>query len=57
MARQPLSPDRAVEVEPNGKHHQLRTVCGWHCRYDLQQGKFDVPPIFAKGNAKALTPE
>jgi hypothetical protein len=45
------------EVEPNGKHHQLRTVRDWRCRYDLQEGKFDVPPIFAKDNAKALTPE
>ncbi len=45
------------EVEPNGKHHQLQTVRGWRCRYDLQEGKFDVPPIFARDNAKALTPE
>jgi hypothetical protein len=44
-------------VEPNRKHGQLQTVRGWRCRYDLQEGKFDVPPIFAKDNAKALAPE
>jgi hypothetical protein len=45
------------EVEPNGKHHQLTTVRDWRCRYDLQEGKFDVPEIFAKDNAKALVPK
>jgi len=45
------------EVEPNGKHHQLQTVRDWHCRYDLEAGKFDVPAIFAKDNARALAPE
>jgi hypothetical protein len=45
------------EVEPNGKHHQLLTVRGWRCRYDLQEGKFDVPESFAKGNAEALAPK
>jgi hypothetical protein len=45
------------EVEPNRKHHQLRTVRGWRCRHDVEIGKFDVPPIFAKDNAAALTPE
>jgi hypothetical protein len=45
------------EVEPNGKHHQLTTVREWRCRYDLQEGKFDVPEIFAKDNAKALVPK
>ena len=45
------------EVEPNGKHHQLTTVRDWRCRYDLQEGKFDVPQIFAKSNAEALVPK
>jgi hypothetical protein len=45
------------EVEPNRKHHQLQTVRDWHCRYDLEAGKFDVPAIFAKDNAKALAPD
>lgn len=45
------------EVEPNGKHHQLATVRDWRCRYDLQEGKFDVPDFLAKDNAKALTPK
>ena len=45
------------EVEPNGKHHQLTTVRDWRCRYDLQEGKFDVPGIFAKSNAEALVPK
>jgi hypothetical protein len=45
------------EVEPNGKHHQLTTVRDWRCRYDLQEGKFDVPEIFAENNAKALVPK
>jgi hypothetical protein len=44
------------EVEPNRKHHQLQTVRDWHCRYDLEAGKFDVPAIFAGDNAKALAP-
>jgi hypothetical protein len=27
----------------------------WHCVYDLQTGKFSVPPEFAEHNAKAVT--
>jgi hypothetical protein len=42
------------EVSPNGRHVQLRSLRGWRCRYDLQQGRFDVPPDFAKNNAKAI---
>jgi hypothetical protein len=42
------------EVEPNGKHHQLTTVYDWRCRYDLEKGTFDVPPIFLKHDAEAL---
>ena len=44
------------EVEPNGKHHQLTTVREWRCRYDLQEGKFDVPEIFVQDNVTALVP-
>lgn len=38
------------------KHEQTSVVHGWRCRYDLQTGKFDVPPVFARDNAKALVP-
>jgi hypothetical protein len=36
---------------------QTGVVNGWRCRYDLQTGKFDVPPVFSAHNAKALKPE
>jgi hypothetical protein len=39
------------------KPMQTGVVNGWHCRYDLQTGKFDVPPLFAADNAKAVKPE
>ena len=45
------------EVSPNSRHGQFRSVRGWHCRYDLQKGMFDVPPDFAENNAKAIAPE
>jgi hypothetical protein len=45
------------EVMPNDKHGQLQSLVDWHCRYDLQTGKFDVPPEFAENNAKAVAPE
>jgi hypothetical protein len=32
-------------------------VNGWRCRYDLQTGKFDVPPLFSNDNAKAIVPQ
>jgi hypothetical protein len=37
-------------------HKPMQTIVvnGWHCRYDLQTGKFDVPPIFRDNNAKAV---
>jgi hypothetical protein len=38
------------------KDHQTGTVHGWRCRYDLQTGKFDVPPLFSNDNAKAVVP-
>jgi len=39
------------------KPMQTSVVHGWRCRYDLQTGKFDVPPAFAAGNAKAVVPD
>ncbi len=45
------------DVLPTNRHGQLRSVRGWHCRYDLQTGKFDVPADFAGGNAEAIAPE
>jgi len=39
------------------KGHQIRSLRGWHCRYDLQKGTFDVPPDFADNNAKAIAPD
>ena len=39
------------------KPMQTGVVNGWHCRYDLQTGKFDVPALFSHDNAKALVPD
>ena len=39
------------------KPMQTGVVNGWRCRYDLETGKFDVPAVFAKDNAKAVVPE
>ena len=39
------------------KPMQTSVVHGWRCRYDLQAGKFDVPPLFSADNAKAVVPE
>jgi hypothetical protein len=36
---------------------QTGVVNGWRCRYDLQAGKFDVPALFSRDNAKAVVPE
>jgi hypothetical protein len=36
------------------KPMQTSVVNGWRCRYDLETGKFDVPAVFAKDNAKAV---
>jgi hypothetical protein len=38
------------------KPMQTSVVHGWRCRYDLQTGKFDVPPEFSDHNAKAVVP-
>jgi len=46
----------SVDVPPAGQYGQIRTVRGWHCRYDLQMGRFDMPPDFADNNAKAIAP-
>ena len=45
------------DVDANGEHHQLSSVHGWRCRYDLQKGTFDEPAEFAKNNAEALVPQ
>ena len=39
------------------KPMQTGVVNGWHCRYDLETGKFDVPALFSAGNRKAVVPE
>jgi hypothetical protein len=44
------------DVSPNRRHGQVRSVGGWRCRYDLQNGTFDVPPEFKEHNAKAIAP-
>jgi hypothetical protein len=33
---------------------QTGVVNGWRCRYGLQTGKFDVPPLFSNDKAKAV---
>ncbi len=49
-----LSGDADVSAR---KPMQTGVVNGWRCRYDLQTGKFDVPALFSRDNAKALVPE
>jgi hypothetical protein len=39
------------------KPMQTGVVNDWRCRYDLQIGKFDVPPLFSNDNAKAVVPQ
>jgi hypothetical protein len=46
-----LSGDADIKTR---KPMQTGVVNGWRCRYDLQTGKFDVPPLFSNDNAKAL---
>jgi len=43
-------------VLPTSHHGQIDALNVWHCRYDLQTGKFDVPPDFATNNVKAIAP-
>ena len=38
------------------KPMQTGVVNDWRCRYDLETGKFDVPALFSRDNAKALVP-
>jgi len=39
------------------KPMQTSVVHGWHCRYDLETGKFDAPALFFDDNAKAIVPQ
>src|SRR5262249_49622830 len=39
------------------KQQQTHVVHCWRCRYDLQTGKFDVPPLFSDKNSKSVLPE
>jgi hypothetical protein len=48
-----LSGDADIKTR---KPMQTGVVNGWRCRYDLQTGKFDVPPLFSNDNAKAVMP-
>jgi hypothetical protein len=43
------------EIEAKHPKNGVRWLHSWRCRYDLKSGKFDVPGVFAKGNAEALT--
>jgi hypothetical protein len=49
-----LSGDADIKTR---KPMQTGVVNGWRCRYDLQTGKFDVPPLFSNDNAKAVLPQ
>jgi hypothetical protein len=49
-----LSGDADIKTR---KPMQAGVVNGWRCRYDLQTGKFDVPPLFSNDNAKAVVPQ
>ena len=42
------------DVSPSSRHGQIRSLRGWHCRYDLQNETFDVPPSLTENNAKAI---
>jgi len=39
------------------KPMQTGVVNDWRCRYDLETGRFDVPALFYRDNAKALVPK
>jgi hypothetical protein len=43
------------ELEANRKHGQILVIRGWHRRYDLRKGSFDVPSEFVKNNANAIS--
>ena len=42
------------EMDKHPKNVAVKGLADWRCRYDLKTGKFDVPEMFAKGNAEAL---
>lgn len=42
------------EMDKHPKNVAVKGLADWQCRYDLKTGKFNVPAIFAKGNAEAL---
>ena len=43
------------QYDKHPKNTVMKGLGGWQCRYDLKTGTFDVPAIFAKENAEALT--
>ncbi len=42
------------EMDKHPRDVAVKGLADWKCRYDLKTGKFDVPKIFARGNAAAL---
>lgn len=42
------------QYDKHPKNTVMKGLGDWQCRYDLKTGKFDVPAMFAKGNADAL---
>jgi hypothetical protein len=42
------------EFDKHPKNVAMKGLADWRCRYDLRNGKFDVPTMFAKANAEAL---
>ena len=42
------------EMGKHPKNVAVKGLADWKCRYDLKTGTFDVPKMFAKGNAEAL---
>jgi hypothetical protein len=44
-------------IEARHPKHGVKQLSDWRCRYDLKTGKFDVPAVFAKGNAEAVSGE
>lgn len=42
------------EMDKHPKNVAVKGLADWRCRYDLTTGTFDVPAVFAKGNAAAL---
>ncbi|MBB4398318.1 hypothetical protein [Bradyrhizobium sp. ERR14] len=42
------------EMDKHPKNVAVKGLADWKCRYDLKTGQFDVPKMFAKGNAEAL---